>query len=770
MSQSVRIALCGVCLAAVAGSAAIEADAQDRSRDGARLRAILERLAGPADRGQAHDPDAPVEGEIDLTEARDHWAFHPPVVETPEVVRDRRWARDDVDRYVRAALEEEGLEPVGDADRRTLGRRLWFDLTGLPPGPEELDKFVDDPAADDVAVGRLVDRLLASPHFGETWGRHWLDVARYAESTGKEANVFMPLAWRYRDYVIASFNADKPIDRFFTEQVAGDLLDAADDTAAAEQAIATGFLALGPKSQNERNSEQYMLDVADEQIDTVGRGMLGLTVACARCHDHEFDPIPTEDYYAMAGIFLSTDLRAGLPFLQNARRGSRALRLPEDADVPLGNTLNPEQVRRIRDRLDSSADASPSSNPAARIVRTAIIQNDKAKLELYDNDNRPRKLAAGVKDRLRPADTAVRVRGEPDKPGDLVRRGFLQVLTDEPRPEIARGQSGRLELAEWITSPGNPLTARVYVNRVWGHLFGRGLVETPDNFGIMGFEPSHPELLDYLAVWFTENGWSTKALIKKLVLTRTYRMSSDYTAANALSDPDNIYLWRMSKRRIPAEAIRDAMLAVSGVLDRRPAEGSPVYTEAGQTRSAERFGKLERMAISDHRSVYLPIVRAQIPESLEVFDFADPNNVTGDRPETSIPSQALYVLNDERVMELAEKFADRVIAMGMSDARSVEYAYRLALGRPPTRGEQALTRAFLVDFARTQGSAASPEIVPRTTTLRTRGQAGRFADRFRGRFDRRPESAEPSTTNPRRDATVAFAQALFATAEFRYLD
>jgi hypothetical protein len=691
------------------------------------------RMGAPDPRKASGGRQPPGGTVIDIEKGKQHWAFQPPKKYAPPAVKDAAWPKSDIDRFVLAKLNEKGLTPAADADRRTLLRRVYFDLVGLPPAPADVEAFVNDTSPD--AFAKVVDKLLASPAFGERWGRHWLDVARYAESSGKEQNILYPFAWRYRDYVIRSFNADKPYDQFLREQLAGDLLPAANDTQKAEQLIATGFLAIGPKSHNERNPLQFRLDVADEQIDAVSQAMLGLTVACARCHDHKFDPIPQKDYYALAGIFLSTEARFGTPAILIARNATPLVELPAGADVPTGATLSKRELQTIKDRLEylkkqrdeALQEARTDRQPPVRLVfLNAQIGTLEEQLRHYDADSRPKKLAMGVADKAAPRDSAVYVRGEPDKPGEVVPRGFLQVLSDGPAQKIAAG-SGRKELAGWIASAKNPLTARVMVNRVWLHLFGRGIVPTPDNFGTTGQPPSHPELLDYLAVKFIEDGWSVKKLIRSIVLSRTYQMASTYDAKNAAIDPDDIYLWRMNPRRLDAEAVRDAMLAVAGQLDPTPANGSPVGRFEGPVQALQRFGGLDRLAETNRRSVYLPVVREQVPEVLALFDFAEPSLVAGARESTSVPAQGLYLLNNPQVIRLAEKTADRLAKEYLSDSERIDAAFRLAFGRPPSAAEAKAAEGFLAKFAATQKGG-------------------------------------------RKGAWAAFAQALFAAAEFRYVD
>jgi hypothetical protein len=567
--------------------------------------------------------------KMTLEEAREHFAFKPLSKPATPKVRDAGWAKDDLDRFIFAKLQEKGLKPVADADRRTLLRRLSFDLIGLPPSPEQVEAFVNDKSAQ--ALEKVVDELLQSPHFGERWGRHWLDLARYAESNGNADNTPFPHAWRYRDYVIAALNQDKPYDQFIREQIAGDLLPSKDAKAKDEQLTATGFLALTSKPRAQNNPD-FRMDLVADQIDVTSRAVLGLSVMCARCHDHKFDPIPTREYYALAGIFDSTTMLFGAGGVKGKGAGPGGLHALSDGGTVMG-------------------------------VKEGRI-----------------------------ADAAICIRGDTTQKGETVPRGFLTVvnLNGQSAPTINRSGSGRLQLADWLTRPENPLTARVAVNRVWLHLFGRGLVNSPDNFGSLGEKPSHPELLDYLATRFIANGWSTKKLIRAVVLSRTYQLSSAHHAANYEADPDNVLVWRMSSRRLEAEPIRDAILAVAGRLDRTPPQGS--LSTATAAKRPTYSGKDASV-----RSVYLGIVRgAPLPELLALFDVASPNLVVAQREVTTVPTQSLYFLNSPWVVEQAKSFAQRLLTeKSMDDAGRVDLAYRLALARPATEREKAKALTYV---------------------------------------------------------------------------
>ncbi|MEM9382984.1 MAG: DUF1549 domain-containing protein, partial [Planctomycetota bacterium] len=539
--------------------------------------------------------------EIDLEAGREFWSFQPPARVEPPTPVDAEWAWGEIDLFLRATMEEAGVEPVQDADRRTWLRRVTFDLTGLPPTPEEIAAFEADRS--ERAHEAVVDRLLASDAYGERFGRHWLDVARYGESSGKETNVAYPHAWRYRDFVIEAMNEDMRFDVFVQKQLAGDLLEYAGEDERAENLVATGYLAIGAKSHNTNDRRQFALDMVDEQIDAVSQGMLGLTLACARCHDHKFDPVPIEDYYALAGIFLSTETRYGTLRGAGNDYPSRLIDLPAGADLPDGPTMDPlirQLFQRGKERAERRASPDGMSMDGAmdggderlarlrqrRSAQQAAILEDL--LVRFDERGRPtaaNRVAMGAVDG-RARNVAVLERGELDRPGDVVERGFPQVLVRGDGPSIDDG-SGRLELARWIGSADNPLTARVWVNRVWLHLFGTGIVPTPDNFGAGGQPPSHPELLDWLANELVENDWSTKSIVREIVLSHAYRLDSRSKRDNDALDPDAVTRWRMQDRRLEAESIRDALLAVAGTLESEPPVGSPAGAIEGALRAEQ---------------------------------------------------------------------------------------------------------------------------------------------------------------------------------------
>jgi hypothetical protein len=576
------------------------------------------------------------------------WSFQPIADPRPPAVKDATWAISPLDRFILAKLEEKGLRPARPADPRMLIRRLTFDLTGLPPTPEEIDAFcqsaIRNPKS---AIAEAVDRLLASPAYGERWGRHWLDVARYAETTANDANAVMRYAWRYRDYVIDAFNRDLPYDLFIVEQLAGDLLPrTAGREQTARQVIATGFLMVGPKALAETDKEQSRLDIIDDQIDVTGRAFLGLTLACARCHDHKFDPVPAVDYYGLAGIFRSTEVFK-------------------------------DENRNATMWQEWQLFEGPGEKPFVVMA--------------------PKEAA--------PVNLPLFIRGSRFRPGAVVPRHFPQALVGEVKPVETRG-SGRLELASWIASKDNPLTARVMVNRVWQHHFGTGLVATSDNFGTRGEAPTHPELLDWLASRFIESGWSVKALHRLILTSATYQQAA---CGPKSADPGNRLLGHASRRRLDAESLHDAILAVSGRLHRSPGAGesAEVLWKEAEVIDAGRGFAPNRMqtnypfyAQSTRRSIYLPVVRNAVPDVLALFDGADPNGVTAVRNDTTVPSQALFLLNNPFVREQALHFARSLLADAQqTDEERVRQAHRRALGRPATSGECTEAADYLKRYA-----------------------------------------------------------------------
>jgi hypothetical protein len=649
-----------------------------------------------------------------LSGAESLWSLQPP----------RNMPAVSIDSLIDAKLREKKLIPNPPAHRTALVRRLHLDLTGLPPS----DSF------DKSDLPTLVDALMKSPHFGERWGRHWLDIARYADSNGRDRNVINYHAWRYRDYVIRSFNADKPYDVFIQEQIAGDLMPAKDIAQRDERLTATAFLALGAKAFEEQKQDLFHMDVVDEQIEVIGRGVLGLSVACARCHDHKFDPIPTADYYAIAGILRSTQ-----PLYGHGPRGIKATMFHHTAYHPLGDAeaqkLAPAALdyftrldaailemhtarssrygvqRRLSDAkrlVETSTGEAKKQAEADLKAKEAQIEEWHLKIKKLEDDVEAMKDAAppqpawtmGARDREVISDCAIHIRGETTSLGEKVPRGFLRVISIPEAKMPPKSQSGRLELAQWLTHRQNPLTARVMVNRVWQKLFGRGLVTTPDDFGVNGAKPSHPELLDHLAVRFMEQGWSIKSLIKEIVLSKAYQRSTDQFSQDLQTDPDNVWLWRMAPRAVEAEVLRDSILALSGQLDPYPPQKQFLARYHPQKDAELNTFKpflVPADIVSDHRSVYLPVVRGTLPEIFGVFDFAPPERPVAQREESVVPAQSLFLMNNVWVLEQARHAATRLLSdTSLSDdTQRLCRLYERAFFRPPNSAEQSRALAYL---------------------------------------------------------------------------
>ena len=782
---------------------------------------------------------------LSLEEGRKFWSFVTPVNPAVPNIPTDAWSRSAIDRFIAARWAAKGLRPAPDASRAALFRRVSFDLTGLPPAPEAMDAFGRDESPD--AFARVVDALLASPQFGERWGRRWLDVARFAESSGGGRTLLFKDAWRYRDYVIEAFNRDMPFDQFVREQLAGDLLPAATAEDRRRQIVATAFLALGPTNYEEQNKDALRMDIVDEQLDTLGKGFLGMTIGCARCHDHKFDPIPTRDYYGLAGILRSTHTLANytdnvakwvdatLPMNgadekeiaahdariaaieQQIARLRESTKAPTDKSIAVnslpGLVLDDPQARvvgtwkssqvyagyvgtgylsdnneekgrktltftppiphtgRYEVRLAYNTDRNRATNvpvtilhadgenvvtvnqreappiggrftslgqfrfekdgqgyvlistegtegyvivdalqfialdgrgetPMAIAATGADAQKNLAELRRLEAELR-RLNAAGAARRqqamsVREAtgeigDTEIRIRGNARNPGAKVPRSFLQVATHGAPPQFPAGESGRRELAAWIASEENPLTARVIVNRAWTWLLGAGLVRSVDNFGTTGERPSHPELLDHLAKQFVADGWSIKKLVRSIVLSRTYQLATTTTPETRERDPDNRLFSHANRRRLDAEEIRDAMLWTSGQLDLTI--GGPVVGAAGTPATTSEYGYV----FTDlRRSVYTPAFRNRRLELFEVFDFADINAPTGQRAVTTVAPQALFLMNHPFVIEQARHAAQRTLReVAGDDAARIERAYRVALGRSPAARERALALEFV---------------------------------------------------------------------------
>ena len=681
---------------------------------------------------------------IDFDTQRQFWAFQKPKQPSPPEVKNSSWPKSDLDHFVLSNLENKNLRPVKQASENELLRRDFINLIGLPPTEKQVNDYLSDASTN--KREQLIDKLLDSPQFGERWGRHWLDVARFAESNGRERNFLFPHAWRYRNYVIDSFNADKAYDRFITEQLAGDLIEPNSDQPKNEPKIGTGFLAVGPKQLNEGNREVFAMDLIDEQIDVVSRSMMAITVSCARCHDHKFDPISTEDYYALAGIFRSTQTLFGrggggsrqatalMNIGENPDRDKNALEEHQKKLAELNAQLKSldKQVKGKQKRAQKNK-SNQLSAELAKLRRRQTVTRQQLK-QLRQTGPLGGEVAMGATDG-KCVNCNVLIRGEVRGKGPIVKRGFLTVLSDGNRNQVEDvTKSGRLELASWITSTDNPLTARVAVNRIWLHLFGAGIVRTVDNFGESGERPTHPELLDYLANRLINNGWSFKKTIREIMLSQTYQLSSNYDLKNYQNDPDNRLLWRMNSRRMDAEVMRDATRLASGNLNLERPKASIVAKYKGTQGIGRGVTEATFNVESPHRSVYLPVVRNAVPEPLRVFDFAEPSILIGDRQVTTVPTQALFMMNSKFIIENSKLFAQRLTKPGLTPTDQIRSAYMTVFSRPPSNNE--LTRAIT------------------------------FIEKTSKKFvDRKADSDEGKHL-----ALAAFCQALFASSEFRFLN
>ncbi|MDA0812774.1 MAG: DUF1549 and DUF1553 domain-containing protein [Verrucomicrobia bacterium] len=657
-------------------------------------------------------PSDPVAG-------RSHWAFQPFADLSGAPVADGSQSR--IDDLIVARLEQEGLKWVPDAGRRDLIRRIYFQLVGLPPTAAQTQAFVENKRPE--ALENIVNQLLNSPQFGERWGRHWLDLARYADSNGLDENFLFREAWRYRNWVIDAVNANAPFDRFVLEQIAGDVLPFDSIEQRDRQRIAAGFMVLGPKVLLGNDANNQRMEVADEQIDTIGHSLLGLTLGCARCHDHKFEPIPTADYYALAGILTSTQIMEQRYMLGEQRVMERLVGLGSEGDL-----LDTEYERYWRELPQARTNAERAKS-ALELLKKDDHEGLKELLEKY-----PESVSEGARDATlaseeriaaqgklvaeldaaianapkippramipsdvdTPADESIRLAGKFDQLGEEVPRGFLQVITPNNEIKIQDGKSGRLELGQWLTDAehgAGRLTARVLANRVWHHLIGVGIVRTVDNFGRTGELPSHPELLDHLASQLIASGWSMKALIREIVLSRTFALSSEYNEAAHAFDPDNRLLWRAHRRRLDPEALRDAILMAAGQLDLTPMASSVSYL--GDQATAVGKNEVRRRTDFPNRSVYLPVIRNDLPELFEVFNFADPHATTGARPNTTAATQGL--LNDEMVMNAAEATAKQLLAdttTGGNELR-IDRMFEQILGLRPDDAERSELLGFV---------------------------------------------------------------------------
>jgi hypothetical protein len=666
-----------------------------------------------------------VRGQDVLTPARlNHWAWKPPVRQLLPEVKLPAWVQSPVDRFLLAKIEAAGLKPAQAAGREQLLRRVSIDLLGLPPTPSEIDAFVND--AGPGAWERVVDRLLASPHYGERWGRHWLDLARYAESNGYEFDELRPNAWRYRDYVILSWNADKPYDRFVHEQIAGDEISGGDS----EARIATAFNLLGPDMTDSADQAQRRQNTLNDMTDACGLVFLGMTLGCARCHDHKFEAIPQTDYYRLQAFFESAQFRNDAVIAPRSEREAfaRAMARFEKQVQPvraaLINLEAPHRQRLADNKLAKMSDEVQAAHrtPAARrtpaqkvlVADTArLVAVGQAELDKAlspEERAKQRQLLADLKarERLKPAPLAdtlaladgpparayLLVRGELSNRGDEVQPGYPSALASHPGPGSA-GKS-RTDLADWLTRPGNPLTARVLVNRLWQYHFGRGLVATPNDFGVRGRPPTHPELLDWLACEFVSSGWSIKHMHRLLLTSAAYQQSTRTSPETQMLDPDNRLWSRMLRTRVEGEVVRDSLLAASGELNCRlggPSVLAPV--PAGAIQGSQGWKPSADVRDQQRRSVYILARRNLRFPFLEAFDAADSNQSCPVRERSTTAPQALALLNAEITAAAARALDAHLQSQANTAEERVRLAYRLILSRWPTADEQVCAQRFL---------------------------------------------------------------------------
>lgn len=612
---------------------------------------------------------------VDWDAAAGHWAFQKITDPTPPESNhvDNDWGKNPIDQFVVRKLRDSGMTPAAITDRRTLIRRATFDLTGLPPTVVEVQNFLADESVD--AFATVVDRLLSSPQYGERWGRHWLDLVRYANTNGADENHSMPNAWRYRDWVIQKMNADLPLDEFIVQQLAGDLLPAPDDEAAAGDLLtATGMLVIGPKMLAEQDKDKLIIDIVDEQLDTVSRTMLGLTVGCARCHDHKFDPISTKDYYALAGVFYSTKTMAHTGHVAQWLERPLPSKEIEAKRMPFQPRFDNEQAK-LYAMMEARGRDDKSYNTQEFLKQEKLVKQLTKEIPAYQT-------VMAVQEGT-PTDLAVHIRGSHlTQSPDVVPRGMPKILASvHAGPTMNTAASGRRELAEWIASPENPLTARVMVNRIWMWHFGSALMRTPSNFGLQADPPTHPELLDWLAQELMRSGWSLKEMHRLIMASATYQMNSQPVADDEVLDPENRLWRRQNRRRLEAEPIRDSILFVGGELD--------LSIQSG----AEKTD-------SNRRAIYLQINRSALYEMFSTFDYVEPATHIEKRPTTVIPQQSLFMMNSPMVMRQAKNLAAKILQESstnsdLDDRELIQLLFDRLYSRIPVESELNRTQQFL---------------------------------------------------------------------------
>jgi mono/diheme cytochrome c family protein len=620
------------------------------------------------------------------------WSFQPIRRLAAPQADKAEWNRNPIDQFIYAKLKEKGLTPGKKADRATLLRRATFDLTGLPATREDIAAFVADQSPG--AFEKRIDKMLASQQYGERWGRHWLDLVRYADTAGDSGDFPVPEMYKYRNYVIDSFLKDKPYDQFLREQIAGDLLPAATEAQRWEQTIGTGYITVSRRIGVSPTGERHVM--LEDTIGNFGQSMLGLSVGCARCHDHKFDPIPTADYYALYGIFDSTTYplsgeehnpyRRDVTYRAGKEKAAEILKPFDEAFAPW-KKLERDKFNEYQEFQDKKILTPGRSR---EVVWKELIQV-RAELKTVAETYPPLETAWAAAEG-KPHDVKIQVYGEPKNTTALVRRGFPLILGGMKVPESETG-SGRLELSQWLTDPKNPLPARVIVNRIWHYHFGKGIVSTTSDFGVRGTLPTHPELLDYLASRFMEDGWSIKKMHKLILLSDTYQLASAEVPGNSATDPQNSYLWRQNRQRLDAEEITDSIRLLSGTLDLSMGERHPFPND--RTYFYRQHEPFTGVFDNPRRAVYGMQQRIVKNPYLDLFDGPDGNLPMAERRSTTTSLQALYLMNSEFLTQQSAIIADKALAAGKTNPARIVWAYETIFGREPKAAETAQSEEFL---------------------------------------------------------------------------
>lgn len=660
--------------------------------------------------------------EIDWDKARDFWSLKPLSKIAPPIVKNSNWPANPIDQLICAKLETAGLSPAKDANKQTLIRRATFDLIGLPPAQEDIEAFEADQSPE--AFAKVIDRLLRSTQYGERWGRHWLDVVRYADTAGDNSDFPIPQAHLYRNWVIDAFNRDLPYDEFIREQLAGDLMGGATDDERRSRIIATGYLANSRRFGSRVEDYPWHLTIEDT-LDNLGRSFLATSINCARCHNHKFDPVTTEDYYALYGVFHST--RYPWPGIELEQKQRDFVTLADPSEVERIQKERRQGQKELDEAVKQAKKDRDSAKDDERKHLDELVKKAETAAREHAGQPLPYESFYAVADAQSIEDVAIQLKGDPTKTGEVVPRRFLKVLNGEPFAGVEQ-TSGRLQLADWIVDRDNPLTARVMVNRIWLHHFGKALVATPNDFGRHGYEPTHPELLDWLALHFMDSGWSIKAMHRTIMLSRAYRMSSDRESRAVEQDPSNHLLSAYPRHRLDAEAIRDTLLWLGGNLDTTPGGVHP-FPPSSEWKFTQHY-PFKATYETNRRSVYLMTQRIQRHQYLAIFDGADPSTSTPNRLVSTTPLQALYILNDKFIHEQAAAFAKRLLELTGDDSSRIKNAWQLMFGRLPDADESTMALAFLAEarikHASKEGDGQNPDVESWQSLVRSLMQTNEF--------------------------------------------